>query len=139
MALIIVLKIGFQGDNTGRQETHKKVFTDSKVLDSFLTLSYTHVEQKLKDNLINRGLLYDGVYEEKYAKDTELVVIRSHTDYAELAALISSIVTEAGLAGVQLELSLAMEKTRQMTLDVQRLTLEFEILKFQKSSNAQIK
>ena len=66
-------------------------------------------------------------------------MIRSQTDYAELAALISSIVTEAGLAGVPLELSLAMEKTRQMTLDVQRLTLEFEILKFQKSSNAQIK
>jgi len=143
MTAMIIVKFGCQGEQTGRQEAHTHTFLDSKLVDSFPTRSYSFVEQRLKDILANRTQLYEGVYENKSSKDTELLVFRTQAEYVGFVELVQQLIVEADTRSTEtpLELLLEREKTKQVeaeadarkveaTTAVRMAEIELETLKF---------
>jgi len=101
--------------------------------------------------LIDRGILYEGLHENKTGKDTELLVIRSQEDYAELVKLVQNIVVNNNAAAPPLEIAehpsvrlpvevlLSIERTKRLEARVRmaeaeaskkKAEIEFEMLKF---------
>lgn len=134
LAEFAVIKIGSQSGNTGRQHKHTTTFSRSQLLDSCLTKSFTYVEMKAKDIWLNSGELYEGLYEGKNIKDTELLLVRSQDEYARLLSVVQQLCNEND----SLSLRLAQETSRQMEADAckaqfefEKLQLEFEMHKFE--------
>ena len=130
----IVVKFGCMGDWTDRQGTHMKQFEHSRLIDSFPTLAYSHVEQKLKDYLLNQGMLYEGIHMNKKEKDVELVVFESQAEYEAFVEIIKTLLANTDDT-TPLELLLAIEKTKQaqeLTVQEQektkRMQIDLEIL-----------
>jgi hypothetical protein len=132
----IVLKIGHQGESTGRQTQHIAVFKNSKVLDSFLTPSHALVEQKAKDYWKNNLELYEGSYDEKNIRDTELLVIKSQEQYMSYVHYIQRLINSLETS---IELKLEMEKTKQAELEVQRVEIESEVRKAELQAQVEMK
>lgn len=128
----IIIKFGEQCDNTGRQTQHNNKFKNSRVLDSFLTTSHSIVEQKAKDYWINNQELYEGLYEGKNVKDTELLLIKSQEHYEEYVRYVQKVIreVESPLTDSH-ELKLAQEKTKQMEveLEIRKLDLQHNTTK----------
>ena len=152
---VVISKFGCMGQ-TDRQADHQKTFKGSELLDSCLTVSYAHVELQFKDKLRNRGMLYEGMHENKKGKDTELLVIRSQEQYTELVKMAQTLVINAAClppttdtsTAVQLPVevllsmeetkrveatkdqAVAVELTKQMVERTKQMTLEFEMMQF---------
>jgi len=88
-------KLGSQGNNTGRQQAHESNFKSSVLLDSMLTNAYTHSEQGAKDVWVTNGELYEGQYEGKQGRDTELLLFKNQEEYAAKIAFILSLIKKA--------------------------------------------
>ena len=127
-----VVKTGSQGI-TCRQMTHMNTFRDSELLDSIPTLSYTHVEQRFKDVMKNTGRLYEGIYEHKTTRDTELIVVFSQEEYAEIVMLAKSMAVDCDMVVVnnninqsqlEHERNIMCEKTKQLELQLQIMQMQ---------------
>ena len=116
-----VVKFGSQGESTGRQQTHEIVLRGSNLLDSVLTNSYTHVEQRAKDIWKNQGVLYEGTYAGKSSRDTELLLIRSQAEYVERVEQVQSLVVEAESC---MDLKIEIEKTKQKDAEARKADAE---------------
>ena len=112
-----VLKFGNQGPRTGRQAQHDIDFKNSMLLDSFYTTSYSLVELRVKDYLANNHyhLRYEGKHVDKKIKDTELLLIRSQEEYAEIANVIQKIINEVEAPASMMQ---EQEKTKQLELQL---------------------
>lgn len=144
LARVAVVKNGSQGESTGRQLTHTSAFPNSKLLDSCLTLAYTHVEMKAKDHWINSGELYEGLCEGKTVRDTELLLVRDQAEYERRLIVVQQL---CHAESDSYELQLAQEKTKQIEaearkaqadvkhkqIELEMLRLQFEIRKFDMS------
>ena len=147
----VFVKLGSMGQ-TDRQMQHQTAFKGSELVDSLLTVAQTSVEQKFKDLLMDRGMLFEGLHQSKTAKDTELLVIPTQEAYEELVQIAKTIVNtvhtsmeekplplplEALLSMEETKRVLAIEKTKQVVAesaarvaDAKRVETEFEMLKF---------
>ena len=117
LTVLKIVKFGSMGQ-TNRQGEHQHAFKGSKLLDSCITLSYTHVEMLFKDMLRDQTLLYEGQHDTKKSKDTELLVIRSQEEYAKFVSIVQTIVANVDgetevMNEMPLELRLAIEATKQ--------------------------
>ena len=122
---VAVIKIGSMGV-TERQLTHNKQFDRSELLDSCLTISFTHVETKAKDYWRDRGELYEGLHESKTVRDTELLIVRNQEDYERYLTFVQQLcerfpyITDKPQEDTALELSLAQEKSRQLDAEARK-------------------
>ena len=116
LAGLAVVKIGSQGDHTNRQVTHTKAFTNSILLDSKLTNSYTHVEIQAKDVWKNNGELYEGLFEGKTTRDTELLLVKNQEDYERQVLFYHGLCKPENT----IELQLAQEKSRQVEAEARK-------------------
>lgn len=91
LASLTIVKIGSQGESTGRQIMHTSAFARSTLVDSILTSSYSHLEMKVKDIWINSGQLYEGLHQGKSVRDTELLVVKDQTDYEQKLSVIQQL------------------------------------------------
>lgn len=123
LARVAIVKNGSQGESTGRQLTHTSAFPNSKLLDSCLTLAYTHVEMKAKDHWINSGELYEGLYEGKTVRDTELLLVRDQGEYERRLIVVQQF---CHLESGSCELQLAQEKTKQIEAEEKTKQIEAE-------------
>ncbi len=114
LAELAVVKIGSQGSNTGRQLNHSATFDRSKLLDSKLTNAYSHVEALAKDNWKNNGELFEGLFEGKVSRDTELLLVKDQDDYERQMRCYHQL---CPVESTPLELQLAQEKSRQAEAD----------------------
>ncbi len=90
-----VIKIGWNGENTGRQQGHDREYGGiSRVIDSLVTAVAAAAELKIKDRLINEGKLYSGLHSNKKSRDYELIVVRSQQEYTEYVDLARKIIAE---------------------------------------------
>ena len=90
-----VIKIGWNGENTGRQQGHDREYGGiSRVIDSLVTAVAAAAELKIKDRLINEGKLYSGLHSNKKSRDNELIVIKSQQEYTEYVELARKIIAE---------------------------------------------
>ena len=128
-----IVKSGCQGESTGRQLTHDIVLKGSKLLDSLLTNSYSHVEQRAKDIWKNQGVLYEGTFAGKSSRDTELLLIRSQAEYVERVAQVQSLVIEAESS---MELKIEIEKTKQKDADAKKAEADAEAKKAEADAEA---
>jgi hypothetical protein len=122
-----VIKFGSHGDNTGRQLTHDRVFPNCRLLDSFLTNCYTYVEQLAKDRWLREGELYEGLFQGKTVRDTELLLVKRQDGYAGKTRYIQQLIAEA--EGSAAERVLAA-KTRLAEAETERIKWELEMMRF---------
>lgn len=108
-----VVKIGCNGESTGRQPAHELSLKGSKLLDSIPTKCYTYVEQRAKDVWKNNNELFEGTHWGKTTRDTELLLIRTQVQYSRAVELVQDLVEEAERSG-DLKLQLEREKTKQV-------------------------
>ena len=88
-----VIKIGYNGEKTGRQIGHDKEYGGiSRVIDSLMTPVAAAAELKIKDLLMNEGKLYSGLHSNKKSRDTELIIVRSQKDYTEYVEMARTVV-----------------------------------------------
>lgn len=134
LAEVAIVKIGSQGGYTGRQVTHeKKNYNQSKLLDSKLTTSFTHVETQAKDVWRNNGDLYEGLFEGKTTRDTELLLVRDQEDYERQVLFYHGL---CPVENTSLDLQLAQEKSRQTEADVDARKAEAEARKVEAEADA---
>lgn len=88
----IILKFGYHGGHTGRQNSHDYTYKNSKLLDSFITSSSAVVEQRCKDQGYHKGFLYEGTYENKAVRDTELLLVKTQEGYDELMKVVQYVI-----------------------------------------------
>ena len=119
-----VVKFGQHGEGSGRQARHAAAFPGSRLLDSSLTLAYSHVEQKARDRWLAEGLLHSGRHEAKAARDTELLLFRSQADYERAVQTVAGLIR--GLARSE-QLDVEQERTRQAQLAVRLRELDVEL------------
>lgn len=129
---LAIAKLGFQGDNTGRQMVHSSTFKNSKIIDSCFT-STSGSEQKLKDVLLNEGKLYEGLHCDKNAKDTELVVFKTQPEYENFIKLTCKVIAETECTQ---ELALACEKTKQADAEARKAEADAEARKAEAEADA---
>lgn len=107
-----VVKIGCNGESTGRQPAHELSLKGSKLLDSIPTKCYTYVEQRAKDVWKNNNELFEGTHWGKTTRDTELLLFKTQAQYSQAVELVKDLVEEAESSG-DLQLQLEREKTKQ--------------------------
>ena len=118
LAQCMVVKFGSQGENTERQVTHCRSFSESQVLDSCLTPAFTHLEMIVKDIWKNKGELYTGLHEDKDKRDTELLLVKKQETYN---GYFDFVMTKC--AQIEQEISMSpevlieIEKTKQKQAD----------------------
>ena len=147
IARAVFVKLGSMGQ-TDRQMQHQTAFKGSELVDSLLTVAQTSVEQKFKDLLMDRGMLFEGMHQSKTTKDTELLIIPTQDAYEELVHMARTIVndvhTSVGGGELPLEALLSMEETKRVLAieetkrvlaieKTKQVLAEFEILKFRVS------
>lgn len=76
------------------------------------------VERMIKKHLKNKCRLYEGTYNTKQTRDTELLVIRSQEEYNEIVLEIQSLIASAS-TDTNGCLEMEKEKTRQETCKVE--------------------
>ena len=76
-----VIKFGMKRGDTDRTEQHCTAFQGFFLLDHVPTEHMAEVEDLLKAWLRNEGLLFEGVHENRKARDTELTVVVTQADY----------------------------------------------------------
>ena len=135
----IFVKIGSQDDDTGRQNTHITAYNYSSMLvDSLLTKAMTHIERKCKMKWQDMGLLYEGSYEEKDVRDTELLVFKTQDDYEFLVKDAISMIENIGLHS-DLEIEFVRENTKlqiaQLESDVRKAEIEASVRKTETEAN----
>jgi pterin-4a-carbinolamine dehydratase len=88
----VIIKFGMMGEGSCRDRTHRHRFGgESKLLDSCVTKAYAFVEQRCKDVWKNDGQLYEGVYEGRTERDTELLMCRTQEEYNEAVRFINQV------------------------------------------------
>ena len=93
--LFLVIKIGYNGENTGRHNKHDAEFGGtSRILDSLVSPVAAAAELKIKDRLINDGKLFSGKHANKKIRDNELIIITSQTEYEEYVALAQKTIKD---------------------------------------------
>ncbi len=108
----IFVKIGSQDDDTGRQHTHITAYNYSSMLvDSLLTKAMTHIERRCKMKWQDMGLLYEGSYEGKDVRDTELLVFKTQDEYESLVKDAISMIENIGIHS-DLEIEFVRENTK---------------------------
>ena len=80
-AEMTVIKFGMKRGDTDRTEQHCTAFQGFYLLDHVPTEHMAEVEDLLKAWLRNEGLLFEGVHENRKARDTELTVVVTQADY----------------------------------------------------------
>ena len=95
LATLMIVKAGSQGLVTGRQDTHKRTFRYNRLLDSFKTNCFTFVETCLKDKWKANFELYEATNVATGKRETELLVFRSQSEYAEKVLQIQQAINEA--------------------------------------------
>ena len=83
-AEMTVIKFGMKRGDTDRTEQHCTTFQGFYLLDHVPTEHMAEVEDLLKAWLRNEGLLFEGVHENRKARDTELTVVVTQADYARV-------------------------------------------------------
>ena len=122
----VVVKFGYQDDETGRQDTHNQFFRNSILLDSFVTLASCHLEQRAKDIWSNTRQLYEGIHVASGRRQKELLLISSQEEYKEKCNLIKELMREIDLEmAVQRELRRLAEaedaRTEQLRVQLETL------------------
>ena len=79
-----VIKFGMKRGDTDRTEQHCTAFQGFYLLDHLPTEYMAEVEEQLKTWLRNEGLLFEGLHENRKARDTELTVVVTQEDYARV-------------------------------------------------------
>ena len=79
-----VIKFGMKRGDTDRTEQHCTTFQGFYLLDHVPTEHMAEVEDLLKAWLRNEGLLFEGLHENRKARDTELTVVVTQADYARV-------------------------------------------------------
>ena len=79
-----VIKFGMKRGDTDRTEQHCTAFQGFYLLDHVATEYMAEVEDQLKTWLRNEGLLFEGLHENRKARDTELTVVVTQEDYARV-------------------------------------------------------
>ena len=83
-----IIKIGYNGQNTGRHPTHDKEFGGNcRVIDSLITPVAAAAEISIKDRLLNENKLYSARHQNKKARDNELVIVKSQEEYEEIVQI----------------------------------------------------
>ena len=80
-AEMTVIKFGMKRGDTDRTEQHCTAFQGFYLLDHVPTEHMAEVEDLLKAWLRNEGLLFEGVHDNRKARDTELTVVVTQADY----------------------------------------------------------
>jgi hypothetical protein len=80
-AEMTVIKFGMKRGDTDRTEQHCTAFQGFYLLDHIPTEYMSEVEDLLKAWLRNEGLLFEGLHENRKARDTELTVVVTQADY----------------------------------------------------------
>lgn len=143
LAEFAVVKIGSQGV-TERQLTHNKQFDRSELLDSCLTSSFTHVETKAKDYWRDHDELYEGLHEDKTARDTELLLVRNQEDYERYLAVVQQLcerfpyIPDKRMDDTPIELRLAQEKSKQSDADARKAEADARKVEASASAEARI-
>ena len=83
-AEMTVIKFGMKRGDTDRTDQHCTAFQGFYLLDHVPTEHMAEVEDLLKAWLRNEGLLFEGVHENRKARDTELTVVVTQADYARV-------------------------------------------------------
>ncbi len=83
-AEMTVIKFGMKRGDTDRTEQHCTAFQGFYLLDHVPTEYMAEVEDLLKAWLRNEGLLFEGLHENRRARDTELTVVVTQADYARV-------------------------------------------------------
>ena len=83
-AEMTVIKFGMKRGDTDRTDQHCTAFQGFYLLDHVPTEHMAEVEDLLKAWLRNEGLLFEGVHENRRARDTELTVVVTQADYARV-------------------------------------------------------
>ena len=83
-AEMTVIKFGMKRGDTDRTDQHCTAFQGFYLLDHVPTEHMAEVEDLLKAWLRNEGLLFEGVHENRKARDTELTVVVTQADYARM-------------------------------------------------------
>ena len=122
----IFVKLGSQDDDTGRQNTHITAYNYSSMLvDSLLTKAMTHIERRCKMKWQDMGLLYEGTYEGKDVRDTELLVFKTQDDYESLVKDAISMIENIGLHS-DLEIEFVRENTKLQIAQLEAGVREIE-------------
>lgn len=88
-----ILKLGYNGENTGRHNTHDIEYGDTcRIIDSFISPVAAAAEIRIKDLLLNEGKLFGGLHSSKKTRDTELIIIKSQAEYAEYVQIVQSVI-----------------------------------------------
>lgn len=112
-----ILKIGYNGNETGRHTTHDSEFGDTcRIIDSLVTPASAVAETKIKDMLRNDGKLFSGLHGNKKTRDTELIIVKSQEDYREYVELAQRVIfdIEGSMRNDLETLETWKEKTRQI-------------------------
>ena len=83
-AEMTVIKFGMKRGDTDRTEQHCTAFQGFYLLDHVPTEHMAEVEDLLKAWLRNEGLLFEGLHENRKARDTELTVVVTQADYTRV-------------------------------------------------------
>ena len=117
----IIIKLGQKKAMTDRTVIHNGKYSGFYLLDCVPTQHMTEVEDRLKKWLRNEGMLFEGVHENKVARDTELLIVASQEQYAQVVQRTKRLVEEITLENEKgskchfavLEKEKEQEKTQQ--------------------------
>ncbi len=93
--LWLVIKIGYNGEHTGRHNKHDSEFNGiSRIIDSLVSPVAAAAEIKIRDRLVNDGKLFSGKHEHKKSRDNELIIVKSQAEYEEYVALAQTTIKD---------------------------------------------
>ena len=136
LAMCYIIKLGYQNTNTSRQSNHTTTMRDSQLIDSFPTDFPFVVERKVKKHLKNRQQLYEGQFEGKASRDTELVVFRSQEEYAEFVHTLQGFVAQATQTPAKWAHEQKIAEYQYLTTEAEarKVEAQLEIMRMQQST-----